>query len=231
MPDLSELNLSEEATPAVDWDAPESGSFPPQVTPGTYTLLFRMPESEANWFDKQDVGLKHDNGPDKGKPVLVNGEQVKKAFLVIQPEFQVIGDKDGNPYTPEPGSELPVIRFQRFSFFKNDNMQISFGAELLRSIGIRISGAMTPQAIRDEVRKVNGQVTLKGEIAWETYFKSTETRVSTVARVKKGEIKWPRSADGSFDPMVSNPKNPNDQKQYGREKVIRVHAISAGAAA
>lgn len=228
MPDLQELGLTEESTPQVDWDAPESGTFPPPITPGTFTFLFKMPKERVNWFAAQEIPVKVD-GKDK---VDGSGQVVKGRYLVLNYAPQVIGDKDGNPYpVPTDGTELPTLMFQRANFYKTDKMLISFGGELLRALGIRITGKMTPEAVMAEVEKVDGRVTFKGEVIWRCYFEGTETTVSTSPRkkTKKGpDFPWPKDSDGTFQLQVTNPKNPNDQKKYGRAEIARVHASVNG---
>lgn len=227
MPDLSDLGLTADATPQVDWDAPESGTTPPPVTPGTFTFMFKLPKDRKNWFDAMEVQLKDASG---AKRVDAHQQPVKGKFLVLNFAPQIVGDKDGNPYpAPTDGTELPTLPFQRASFYKTDKMLISFGAELLRALGIRITGAMTPEAIEAAVEGVDGRALFKGEVIWRAYFKGTETTVSTSPRKRtpKGpEFPWPKDSDGTFQLTVTNPKNPNDQKQYGRAEITRVHLIN-----
>lgn len=213
MPRLDELNLTAEAVPQVDWDAPEGGSAPPSVGPGNYTLLFKMPEDRNNWFDKITVDV---------------GNGVQKEFLQINYNPQVIGNHEGQPFTPEPGQELPTLMYQRASFFKSDKMLISSGAELLRALGERLTGDMSPQAVEQALERVDGRATFKGDVIWRAYFKSTGTTVSTSPRrkTKKGpELPWPKAADGSPELSVVNPKNPNDKKQFGRAEITRVYSV------
>src|ERR1700676_4442532 len=128
MPDISDLNLTEESVPQIDWDAPEAGKVAPAIGVGTYLFAFHMPKESKDWFDAQEV-----NVAPPGQPVN------KKRFLKINYEPQVIGDKDGTLY-PEPtdGAGLPILKFQNASFFKTEKMLISFGGELLRALGLRI---------------------------------------------------------------------------------------------
>src|SRR5258707_7718744 len=145
MPDLSDLNLTEESTPPVDFDAPEAGSVAPALSVGTYLFAFHMPKDSKDWFDAQEVEVV------KGQP--------KKKFLKINYEAQAIGDKDGNLFVaPEDGSELPTLKFQNASFFKTEKMLISFGGELLRALGLRLTGAFNPQAIKEALMTVDGRV-------------------------------------------------------------------------
>lgn len=216
MPDLSELNLSAESTPEVDWDAPEAGSVAPAITVGTYLFTFHMPKETVNWFDAQKVNV------NKG----VNGAPEKLvSFLKINYEPQAIGDKDGTLYAaPEDGGELPVLKFQNASFYKTEKMLISFGGELLRALGIRITGAMTPEAIKEAIQTVDGRVNFFGEVKWEAYFKTDGTRFSTSPNKKKGDLPWPKDQEGKFTLTVENPTT--GQKAFGRAIIQRVKAVS-----
>jgi len=213
MPDLSELNLNEESTPSVDWDAPEAGSTPPAIGVGTYLFAFHMPKETKDWFDAQEVEVV------KGQP--------KRKFLKINYEAQAIGDKDGNLFAaPEDGSELPTLKFQNASFFKTEKMLISFGGELLRALGLRITGALTPEAIKEALSTVDGRVNFTGEVKWEAYFKSDGTRFSTAPNKKKGDLQWPKDQEGKFTLTVENPTT--GQKAFGRAIITRVKAVSNG---
>lgn len=215
MPKLSELNLTAEATPEVDWDAPEAGATPPAVAVGTYLFRFNMPKSTDDWFDKQEVRV----SPEGVVP------EVKKSFLKVNYEPQVIGDKDGALYPePEDGSELPVLKFQNASFFKTDKMLISFAGELMRAIGLRPTGAFNPEAIAELIATVDGRVDFFGEVKWEAYFKNDGTRFSTSPNKKKHDLPWPKNQDGTYALTVEHPMT--GQKAYGRAIIQRVKAIS-----
>jgi hypothetical protein len=218
MPDLSELmnELTPESVPSVDWDAPEAGSVAPSVPVGTYLFTFHMPKEKKDWFDVQKV-----NVAEKGQP------ENKKPFLRINYEPQVVGDKDGTLYpAPEDGNGLPILKFQNASFYKTEKMLISFGGELLRAIGLRITGAFTPQAIEEAVTTVDGRVNFFGEVKWEAYFKSDGTRFSTSPNKKKGDLPWPKDQTGQYTMTVENPTT--GQKAFGRAIITRVKAVSNG---
>jgi|SRR6267142_226556 len=218
MPDLSELNLTEESMPQVDWDAPEAGSVPPSITVGTYLFAFHMPKDSKDWFDGQKVDV---NKNIKGAPEKIIN------FLKINYEAQAIGDKDGTLFAaPEDGSELPTLKFQNASFFKTEKMLISFAGELMRALGLRLTGAFTPEAIKDALSTVDGRVNFYGEVKWEAYFKSDGTRFSTSPNKKKGDLPWPKDQEGKFTLTVENPTT--GQKAFGRAIIQRVKAVSNG---
>lgn len=212
MPDLSQLNLNEEATPQVDWDAPEPGSFPPVVRPGTYELRFRMPESQSDWFDAQEIETV------KGDP------NSKRKFLQINYNPEVVADVKGNAIPPLEGSDKqPVLMFQRANFYRSEKMvkanMNSSGGDLLRGLGLRLT-AVNPEAVRDALASVDGRVQFKAEVGWRCYFKSSDLTVSTFPSKSRGEVAWPKNAQGDFLDMAVNPKT--GEKGYGQAQIIRV---------
>lgn len=216
MPDLSELNLTSESTPEVDFDAPEAGSIPPSLAVGTYLFAFHMPKETKDWFDVQEV-----NVAPKGQ------QENKKKFLKVNYEPQAIGDKDGNLFaSPEDGSPLPILKFQNASFFKTDKMLISFGGELMRAVGLRLTGAFNPEVIKEAFASVDGRVNFYGEVKWEAYFKSDGTRFSTAPNKKKGDLQWPKDQEGKYTLTVEHPTT--GQKAFGRAIITRVKAVSNG---
>ena len=218
MPRLDELHLDEGATPQFDWDAPEQGQQPPAVYPGLYTLLFKMPDEPADWFDTQDVEMV------KGNP------QTKRSFLVLNCRPLVIAshasrDAEGQPVPLDASSGQPIqLPPQRVSFFRNDRMMISRAGELLRALGIRLEGDISKQ-IEQALQQVNGRVNFMAEIGWRTYFKNGDVTVSTHNRKKKGELPWPRTADGTPELLATNPKT--NEKQYAYPEIMSIPAPHA----
>ena len=222
MPNLSELGLDEGAAPQVDWNAPEAGQAPPPVYPGIYTLLFKMPDDVRDWFDVQESELV------KGKP------ETRRKFLILKATpivTHIHTDSEGQPSRAAEGrpvqtAEGEPIRLgpQRISFYKSDKMLISRGGELLRALGIRLDGPIVGQ-IEDALKAVNGRVNFLAEIGWRTYFKSTDTTVSTMPNKKKGEIPWPRLADGKPELLATNPNS--GEHMYGYAEIIKIFAPQA----
>lgn len=212
MADLQELNLSAESTPQVDWDAPEAGSAPPPIAPGTFTMLFHRPTTANERWDVQEVEV------NKGQP--------KVKFAVVNYEVDVVGDKDGNPYSPdETTGEYVRLKKQRASFFKSDKMLISMAAELMRAMGIRLTGALTPQAADEALETVDGRGRFLGTVIWRTFFKDSQTTFSTMPNKKRHEVQWPKEVDGSFSATVVDPST--GQKKYGYAEIRSVRAIAA----
>lgn len=205
MPSLEELQLSPDAVPEGDWDAPESGSFPPHLTPGTYEFIFHMPDDPSQAFEL-------------GQAKDASGNPAGAPYLVILYEVEAVAKGDGTPLQPnEATGEYPRLRFQRASFYKSEKMPISFGQDLLRALGLRVS-PFTPTAIKEALYGASGRVRFRGEVGWRAYFKGSQVTVSTRPRRKKGELPWPKAADGAYELMAVDPSG---EKAYGREEVIR----------
>jgi hypothetical protein len=214
MPNLDDLNLTEEAAPVVDWDAPEQGKSPPAVFPGLYTLRFKMPEDVEGWFDAVERMTIKDNPTSKRK------------FLEITYQPEVIANSDGQPIAL-PDGETILLGPQRASTFMNAKMRIHAVAELLRAMGVRVEGSLlTKQAngkmvIENVVRELDGKATFKAELIWRAYFKSTETTISSHPRGKKsGELLWPRDANGQCELLCKNPQT--GETSYAYVEVARV---------
>lgn len=218
MPNLSELNLSDDAVPQIDWDAPESGSIPPAVYPGIYTLQFKMPEEQSEWFDKQKVNMVK-NDPNTARDFLVL--RYIPAVMMWHEHKDSAGQAVPNPTDPSTPLSLPP---QKASFFKNERMPISQGGELLRALGIRLDGPIKDQ-LPAALAKVNGNVSFMVEVGWRTYFKATETTMSTSPRKKRGELAWPKNAQGQYELLGVNPVN--GEKSYGYPEVFKIFGPKA----
>jgi hypothetical protein len=212
MPKLDDLNLSADATPEVDWDAPESGNLPPALKPGEYLFLFKLSDNREDWFDA--IEAKVGENPDK--------TPIKRRFLVLQYTPVAVANSGGTPIANEDGTPITLPK-QRSSFYKSDKMLISQGAELLRCLGIKITGAMTPAAVEQAVQQVDGRVQFNGQLGWRTFFRDTETTVSTFPRRKKGELAWPQNGDRTYQDMAVDPST--GQKAYGYPEIYRVKAL------
>lgn len=213
--DLNKLGLTEESAPEVDWDAPEGGKTQPSVYPGTYTLLFRLPEDPEGWFDAVERNVIKDNPASK------------KKFLELTYTPDVIADSQGRPISADGGEALKLGP-QRVNTFMSPKMRINQMAELIRAMGVRLEGNfMALQAngktlIENAVAELDGKATFIAEVIWRAYFKSTDVTISTHPRGKKsGELMWPRKADGTPELMAAEPTT--GEKAYGYAEVARVH--------
>jgi hypothetical protein len=212
MPELNQLGLTEDAAPQVDWDAPPPGMTPPPVVPGTWLLKLVMPENHEDWFD----GVERETI--KGNPTS------KRKFLEVTIEPEVVADSLNRAVANEDGSALKLGP-QRFNTFMSPKMRIHRLAELLRGLGVRVEGSIVAQ-IDDVMKQLNGQATFTAEVIWRTYFKSTDTTVSTHPRGKRsGELLWPRSADGSWELMATNPST--GEKAYGYAEIANIKLPTA----
>lgn len=213
--DLNKLGLTEASAPEVDWDAPEGGKTPPSVYPGTYTLLFRLPEDPEEWFDSVD------------REVIKGNPQSKKKFLELTYVPDVVADSQGRAIAAEGGEPLKLGP-QRVNTFMSAKMRINQMAELLRAMGVRLEGNFLAKGqsgktlIEEAVAQLDGKATFTAEIIWRAYFKSTDTTISTHPRGKKsGELLWPRGTDGQPELMATNTQT--GEKAYGYAEVARVH--------
>jgi hypothetical protein len=217
MPDLSQLNLNEDAAPQVDWEAPEAGRTPPPVFPGLYTLRFKMPENHDDWFDAVERATQRDA---QGKPV----DSSKRKFLELTYEPEVIANSQDQPIAG-PEGEVLKLGPQRANTYMSPKMHIHQLAELLRAMGVRIEGSIVQQ-IDDVCKQLDGKATFKAEIIWRAYFKSTDTTISTHPRGKKsGELLWPRDAAGNPELLCKNPST--GETAYGYAEVARVKLPTA----
>lgn len=173
----------------IDYNAPEPGSFPPSVEPGTYKLIFKLADKDP--FSMGPI-------PDPGGAMCLK--------VKIAPE--VITD----------GGATKRIAFQNISTFKTPKMPNSSVADLLRALDIRLDRA-TVANIRDVLIAASGQKSFRAQVGWEAYFKDTQTSVSTAPRKSRGDLPWPKNAEGKFEMMATNPATA--EKAFGRERILR----------
>lgn len=214
MPDLASLGLTEDAFPVVDWDAPEAGKTPPPIYPGSYKLLFAMPEDKDSWFDVVEREVV------KGQP--------KRKILEVTYQPKVIADAQGRPVADPDSGEQIQLGPQRVNTYLSPKMRIHSLAELLRAMGV--SGIDIKTDLEPTLTKLDGNGVIdSAEVVWRAYFKSTQTTVSTSPRKKAGELPWPRDAQGNPELMATNPQT--GEKAYGYAEVVRVHQAQATEAA
>lgn len=205
MPDINELGLAPEDVGPIDYDAPESGSFPPQLNVGTFTFVFNLEEDP---FDKVEI-----TGEDK----------VKRPYLQIQ---HIAKTEIQEPSPADPNLMIPKeveLRFQRVNTYKHSKMPNSSFGDLMRALNIRFSGVVTPQVIEQELRQIDGRVSYQAEVGWRAYCKTDEIEISTSARKKKiksgDQAAWPKDANGNFLEMAECPKCKT--KMYGNAEIVR----------
>lgn len=218
MPELDKLKLAEDEVPVIDYDAPEPGTMPPPCYPGTYELLLKMPEKREDWFDTIEVNVGDDKNP------------VKKAFLKVFFAAELLTDASGQPVPPLDDGSPRMLRGQGASFYKHPKMSNSEAGDLIRSLGLRLEGNFTSQsemgrAVETLLAGADGRVRFHAEVGWEAYFKSTDTRISTNPRKKRGDLPWPRGADGLPELTATNPST--GERAYGYARIMRYKLPSA----
>lgn len=214
MPDLNSLGLTEDAFPVVDWEAPEAGRTPPPIYPGSYKLLFGMPEDKDTWFDVVEREV-------------VTG-QPKRKLLEVTWQPKVIADAQGRPLADADTGEQIQLGPQRVSTYLSPKMRIHALAELLRAMGV--TGIDIKTQLESTLTQLDGKGVIENaEVIWRAYFKSTGTTVSTAPRKGKKELPWPKDAQGNPELMATNPTT--GEKAYGYAEVVRVHAPAAASEA
>lgn len=199
MPDINDLGLPPEEVGSIDYNAPEPGSFPPQLNPGNYRFVFHLEE-------------------DPWDTVLIEGRKymqvVHKATTTLQ------GAAANNGMGGEQEIEL---RFQRVNFYKHPAMANSSAGDLIRALNLQVTGGLTPQAVASLFQSVDGRASYDAEVGWRVYCKDDEIEVSTHARKKKikaGEqVPWPKGADGKLLEQATCPKC--KRRMFGNAEIMR----------
>lgn len=209
-----DVNALPEELPQVDWDAPESGSFPPRLYPGTYEFIFRLPETQDEQFKVVEI-LNKDRG--------VKEAHLQVNFTASIPQHAYAGHTVGDP--PESGEEIN-IPFNRASFYKSTKMPISMAADLMRSLGIRLSGAFTKSAVMQAFREADGRAVGHGDLVWRAYCKNCDHTISTQPNKKRNEQPWPKEG-GQWALQATCAKC--GAKYFGREELNRFKLPEAAA--
>jgi len=206
MPDINELGLPTDDVVEIDYDAPEPGSFPPQLYPGEFVALFKLEDDPFTTVEIAPV-----EGQPKRKYFQVNH------IAVIT--HQVPSSEDPSLMIDEEVS----LRFQRVNAYKHPKMSNSSLGDLIRALNLRFSTTPTPEVIASELRQVDGRATYSCEVGWRAYCKDCEIDISTHARkkkVKSGDAAaWPKGADGQYEPQAACPKC--HKKYFGNAEIMR----------
>lgn len=197
--DVNELNTPGEdmgEIGAIDYDAPEPGSFPPTVKPGTYKGLFKLAETDP--FGTVEV---------EGKKYL---QVTHSASIDVNGEAKEINFLRASWYQSEKMRAM------------NPPMN-SAAAELTRALGIRLEGKLTPERWKDALRQADGRVQFTADYGWELYCRNcSETTVSTTPNKKKKQVLWPKNAQGEWEPTVRCPKC-SSAAAFGNVRLVRYH--------
>lgn len=202
MADLHELDQLPEEVPAIDWDAPEPGSFPPRIYPATYKFLFRLPESQEDQFEAVVIQ----------KVPCLQVNYIADIAVSDIPEDQRVGDLSG--------VESVKLTFQRASTYKTEKMTNSMVGDLLRALNLKPEAGvpMNKTWIMETLRAADGRAYGWAEIGWRVYNKDLDTEISTHPNKKKGHLPWPRGNNKRVELMA---QFPNGTKAYGSEFVAR----------
>jgi|SRR5579862_1153 len=206
MSDITQLeNLPEEVSGEVNWDAPESGSFPPTIYPGVYPFLFMLPESQEDQFEAVRI--------DNRDYLQVNFTAAIPISEVPEERF-VFGKPEGEDYV--------YVRFERANAYKTEKMPNHSLGELCRSLGVKVE-PFTKSMIIDTLRSADGKARGLAEFKWDAYVKSDEVTITTSPRKKpkqgkKTDIPWPKDKNGK---LITAATAPDGSQVYGRERINR----------
>ena len=207
MPDINDLGLAPEPVGEIDYNAPEPGAFPPQLTPGTYSFVFHLgPVADSpasDYFDTIEIG---DEAGNKRKYLQV----LHHASTTVQ---------HSNSATGEVINDEVTLNYQRVNFYKHPKMPNSSAGDLIRALDLRLEGALTPTAIAELFKGVDGRRGYTAEVIWRAFCKTCNTTVSTAPRKKKGDVPWPAAVNGVLPEMATCPQC--KQKKFGQAEISR----------
>jgi hypothetical protein len=188
---INDLDLTPESIPEIDFDAPEAGSFAPQLSPGIYDFAFKLADDPYTTTE-------------------IKGQQC----LVVN--YSALTDKEGQEV---------ALNFQRVTSFQNEamrrmNLQHGVG-DLLRALNFRLDGKQTRSRIGEAFDQAsNERRHFRGKVEWRRYCKVCEKTISTSPRTKRGDIAWPKAADGQgYELAVACPGC--GEKAYGQAQIQR----------
>jgi len=202
---INDLGLPPEEVGEIAWDAPESGSYPPQLYPGDYTFIFKLEEDPYARVEIECEDL------------------IKRKFLQI---MHIAKTEVQEPVPDKPGefaTHEVALRFQRVNFYKHSKMHNSSAGDLIRSLRIRFTGGLYPEPIDQELRAIEERRSYLAEVGWRAYCKSCEIEISThprKKRIKSGDqVAWPKNGDGRYVEQAACPKC--NTKMYGNAEIMR----------
>ena len=207
MPDINELGLPpDEILEPIDYEAPEPGSFPPSLKPGTYTFLFKLEEDPLDTVE-----------------ITLEDGITKRKFLQIQHIAKTTVQEPNPEFNGETVDREVELRFQRVNFYKHSKMANSSAGDMIRAMDLRLTGALTPQLIVNELRAIEERRSYQAEVGWRVYCKADEIEIATNTRkkrIKAGEqVAWPKDKDGHYCEMAECPKC--HSKMYGQAEIVR----------
>jgi hypothetical protein len=204
----------EEVPQDINFNAPESGAFPPAFAPTggkdnpPKAFLFRLAESDA--FGIVEIAGKKHLSVNFTAEVDVNGTTRK-------------------------------INFQRANTFKNDKMNNSSIGELIRSLELqevfeqnRQETGDFNQAVVRTLQQADGRAAGLADFGWTMAFKEAKVVFKTSASKERKPTKvggytvqpWPRGADGQFAMTVADPGT--KEEKYGNLEITRFRIAKSG---
>lgn len=210
MPDINDLGLPPEPVGDIDYNAPEPGSFPPQIKPGTYSFVFHLgPVADApasDYFDTVEI----EDPPKSGQ---------KRKFLQVLHHATTTVQRT-NPESGEVVNDDVTLNYQRVNFYKHPKMPNSSAGDLIRALDMRVEGALTPQAIAELFKSVDGRRSYLAEVVWRMFCQTCDRTVSTAPRKKKGDVPWPKAnQNGDLPEMAECPQC--HQKKFAQAEINR----------
>jgi hypothetical protein len=192
--DLESLLASLDAEPEieVDYSAPESGAFPPQIYPGRYRFGFTLAESDP--FGKMMV---------EGKPYL----QVTFTAMVTAPD------------KPEP-VKVNFQRAGFYKHPKMPNSDGAELLRCLGIKPETMAARDVVTALKQADGRSMGEAVFGWEAYSKDTGEIISTSPQKKARKKSGrvDIPWPKGTDGRYEPVVKFPES--GDSVYGRERIV-----------
>jgi hypothetical protein len=186
---LAELNAEPEVE--VNYDAPESGSFPPEVYPGRYDFIFKL--DPENPFDK----------------IMVDG----KPHLMVNATHSII-----TPEKPE-GADVRFQRASFYKHPKMTNSDGGELLRCLAIRPTENTAKAITEALLQADGRARGSAVYGWEAYSKDTQETISTNPRSKAR-KNGnkDIAWPKGADGKYELTVKFPQS--GDAVYGKVRVI-----------
>ena len=196
MADLTEVlkTLSPEPVGEVDYNAPEPGSFPPQVKPGVFDFQFKLNEKEPFGVQKVD-----------GKPYF---QVCHDSTTVVDGEEKTLTYQRASFYKhPKMPNSMAADLIRSLDVRAEGSLTPEVAAELFEQAS-------------NQGRHFRGEV---GWRFYCDHNKNSTIgdplTISTHPRKKKGDIKWPQNNDGSLVEHLKCPKC--GRVGYGNADIVR----------
>ena len=192
--DLESLLASLESEPVaeIDWNAPESGSFPPTLYPGRHRFIFHLAEQDA--FDKVDI---------QGKPYL-----------------NVTFEAEVRPPDLADSARIRFLRASTFKTSPTRNSDVVELLRCLGLRPADNSNRAIVETLKQADGRASGEAVFGWEAYSKDTKEVISTSPRKKARKDSGktDIPWPKEADGRYSLVVKFPES--GDSVYGRERII-----------